>query len=145
MDEKVFRSSSGTIPFSTRIKRIFEQRENTRDLIKLRLPIYNLQSMEFLSTAKKNSLGGNFSPRKWNTREKCLDPSSIRKKRITFTRAKELGLAAREMILNFSQYFFLYENTDNTLPPGCFVNCTQRNGLFDLRDQRRILESREEN
>lgn len=69
-----------------------------------------------------------------------------------FYSSKSSALAACQMILNFSQYFFRYENTNNTLPPGCFVNCAERNGLFDLTDQRtrEILESptiveREEN
>lgn len=75
-------------------------------------------------------------------REK-LGLSSIGKKKITRVRVK--SLAAREMILNFSQYFFHYENTNNTMPPGYFVNCTERNSLLprEIKDEiSEILESR---
>lgn len=136
------------------IKDALLERNWISNLIKSQLPIYNLQSMELLCTAKKNGiLGGDFSTKKMKYSRKRSSRSLFHsQKENYFYSSKSSALAARQMILNFSQYFFRYENTNNTLPPGCFVNYAERNGLFDLTDQRtrEILESptiveREEN
>lgn len=68
------------------IKVALLERNWISNLIKSQLPIYNLQSMELLCTAKKNGILGFFTKKMKYSRKRS--PSSIRKKRITFTRVR---------------------------------------------------------
>lgn len=69
------------------IKVALLERNWISNLIKSQLPIYNLQSMELCAAKKNGILGGDFSTKKMKYSRK-RSPSSIRKKRITFTRVR---------------------------------------------------------